>query len=766
MNTKTTLVLALIAAVVAVYIFFLDKPWEERIEPEQPESTARNLFDPQPADVDRLELTLRGQRGVFEKDQEDQWFMREPLECRANNSDVNNLVNTLSAVMVLKEYGPRDPDRPSLEVTRLDRPTVDARLYADDELQAEIKIGAPLPTGRGNYLEIGRSENIYESQRDLDAHFTRTIEQYRDNRIFPANIGTAESVTAEGLVNYTLVKTNGDWVIESEPRGQAANTEVNTVTSAVMNLIAQDWMDDDPDSLAPYGLDPPRLKINVRTKQTVPAKAQPGDPDTQPADTQPSEKEYNLTLLVGAPLDPTDPENTHYFARTGTDPWVFTMQADPYRSMTKPLDEIRDKNLAGTVEPGKAMSVVVETAEHAVHLVKDGTLWRFKDEDEADQVAVSDLLRAIKNLEAVEFVSESDLLIPTDWDQPRARVSVTLQGELHPVVLLVGPPSASGRMAYVRNAAEQVIAAVREEDVVQFVASPVTYRDRTVMLFPSARASKMEITRADEPGLVLTRVDNQWQMVEPVEAKANTEAVTNLLQDLAVLRAESVLTGADAWDQAGLDNPAVTVSVTVRPAEEPEAEPSETQPAVPPDAYTIILNQIDDTTYAARPDQAAAELVYVLDNKVFEDATAEMHDLQLVQFETDEVVEIGFTSPDDQISFRRTEQQWRYQADPVLPIDNQKVTDALDEFRDLRTHRYVSYQLDDPAAYKLDENVRRVSITLRDGRTMEIVLSGVGPENDPEQSRYARLADADKAFLLTGEQARAFAKTLDDFEDR
>ncbi len=765
MNTKTTLVLALIAAVVAVYIFVVDKPWEAKPEPEQPKTTAKNLFNPQPADVDRFELTLHGTHGVFEKDEDNQWIMRQPIECRASSSDINHLVSTLSTVMFMKEYGPKDQDRPSADVTRLDKPTVQAKLYKDGKIQAAIKIGARLPTGKGNYLEIEGSDKVYESQREMDIYFSRTIEQYRDKRIFATNLGDAQSVIAEGLANYNLVKSNDDWVIESEPRGQADKTAANSVTSAVMNLYAQDWKDDKPESLKPYGLDPPRLKITVRTKRTIPAKAQPGDPNTQPADTQPSEQEHKITLLVGAPIDPTNTDNTQYFAKTDDTTWVFSIPSEAYKNMTKPLDDLRDKNLAGTVEPGKATSVLVETPEHGVHLVKDGSIWKFKDGNEADQVAVSDLLRAVKNLKAEAFVSAKDLLIPADWERPRAKVTVTLQGELNPVVLLVGPPSASGKMAHVRKAAEQVIAAVREEDVAQFLASPLAYRDRTVLLFPSARASTMEMTRADGTKLVLSKVDNEWRIVEPVEAKANTEAVTNLLQDLAMLRAEGVLAGAGELSKAGLDRPAVTVSVTVQPPK-PATQPTETQPAVPPTVYTLVLNQKEDKTYAARPDQATEQIVYRLDNKVFEDATAEMHDLQVTRFETDQVTEIGFASSDLQMVLSRHDQEWKYQTDPVLPIDKQKVTDAIEKLRDLRTHRYAAYKIDDPAAYKLHENVRRVSIALQDGTKMEIVLSSVGPENDPDKSRYARFADSDKVFLLTGEQAQAFDKTLEDFEKR
>ena len=87
MNTKTTLVLAVLAVAVVACLFFVVKPWEDRVVvpgDEEPKSTAKALFDPKPADVDRVEVSLRDEptAQVFKKDA-DGWTMLSPTTCPA-----------------------------------------------------------------------------------------------------------------------------------------------------------------------------------------------------------------------------------------------------------------------------------------------------------------------------------------------------------------------------------------------------------------------------------------------------------------------------------------------------------------------------------------------------------------------------------------------------------------------------------------------------------------------------------------------------------
>jgi len=104
----------------------------------------------------------------------------------------------------------------------------------------------------------------------------------------------------------------------------------------------ESFKDDKPISDKPYGLDSPQLKVTVQTEQEIPPKARPGDPDTQPADTQPSMESKSYVLMVGGA---TDTKGETFFARIGTAPWVFSIRSDTYKNLSPTPTELRDKTI-------------------------------------------------------------------------------------------------------------------------------------------------------------------------------------------------------------------------------------------------------------------------------------------------------------------------------------------------------------------------------------------------------------------------------------
>ena len=105
MNTKTTLVLAILAVAVAACLVFIVKPWEEKTAApeEEPTSTAKALFDPKPTDVDHVEVSVRGEpvKRVFKKDA-DGWTMLSPTTCPSTDITYD-LINKVADAKYLKE---------------------------------------------------------------------------------------------------------------------------------------------------------------------------------------------------------------------------------------------------------------------------------------------------------------------------------------------------------------------------------------------------------------------------------------------------------------------------------------------------------------------------------------------------------------------------------------------------------------------------------------------------------------------------------------
>ena len=177
--------------------------------------------------------------------------------------------------------------------------------------------------------------------------------------------------------------------------------------------------------------------------------------------------------------------------------------------------------------------------------------------------------------------------------------------------------------------------------------------------------------------------------------------------------------------------------------------------------YRLQLAQKDGVTYAC---VAGNDTIYELDGKVFEDATAEMRNRQITKFTVDEVTELAFKTKAAQITLRKDGENWKYVEDALLPIDGKKVTDVLNVFRELRTHRFVEYDADDLAKYGLTGEVDRVSFSTKSGQKTEILLSATGPAGDTDKSRYALVADTKQVFLLKGDQAVKFEQKIRDFE--
>lgn len=850
MNLKTTLILALAGLAVAVALLLVEQPWKTDADKlKEPEKIEKALFEKPLEGVDRVEVVLKDGRRVFKKDGEE-WQIVEPIQAPATSYEVSQLLDAVTQLKYERAYGKSDKG-PSDAVSGLGKPTV-VKLFKGDQQLAALEVGAALPTGRGNYIRLVGTDEIRESKSELSSKFAKRLENYRDKRVVKFDPKDAQKVHVEGPESYVLVRSGEEWLLESPVRARTDKSKVDALVRQVSSLYADEWQKDAPSSYAIYQLEPPQLKVTVETTRQVPPRLKPGDAAaTRPADTQPSVETVTYTVMIGGTTGGT---STSYFARLGSRPWVFTLGESKVKPLIVPINELADKTLA-KVDRTKVKKVDVQVGGESMTLTKGAdNKWQSADGTVVDSAAVDDLIKAFADMKATSF-ADRGALIPQNWAAPRAKVSLTVEGQLEPVTLLVGEKTPSGRMVYVRNAAEQPVAAVNEDLVEPLLQPPVAYRDRLVFSVARDRVSKLQIERPDVPAVTLTKSNLKWSMTTPVQAQADSDAVRNLLSDMTSLQAKRV---AGVGDKAkfGLDKPEVTLNVwvdrltdlpnaqvagattkpaTTRPATQPATQPATrpvaattrpvdlakqiatveslleyqrthpetenksatemlreqlaalkaqqaaTQPATAtqpvaatapapavaatrpaePEMRRLFLARKDDKVYAAVED---GPMIWEVDKRIHDDATAEMHDRQITRLEVASIVDISFGLPPTALSFRKSGEDWRYVADPLLPVDNQKVTDVLNGLREIKTHRYADYAAADLAKYGLGDDAYHVTIGSANGSRTEIRLSKTGPAGDPDKSRYAVVAGTRKVFLLKEDQARKLERKLADFE--
>ncbi|MEP0844457.1 MAG: DUF4340 domain-containing protein, partial [Phycisphaerae bacterium] len=584
MNTKTTLFLLLAAVVAAGVLFLTVQPWKAPETAKEPEPAAKPLFEKKPEGIDRVEVVLRdGGKRAFAKEGDD-WAMTEPLQAPANKYEVDQIVNTIGDLKYTRSFGKNDKDRPKETTTGLDKPLAVVRLFKAGKTEAEVTVGSRAPTGTGNFFRLSGSDDVRQSENDLTSIFNKRLDSYRNRQVMQFDMKDVRRVTVEGQQNYTLVKTGDNWVIESPVRARADKDKAEGLVRPMTSLYIQEWQSDNPTSYALYQLEQPRLKVTVETERTVPAKYAAKDPAaTRPADTQPSTETRTYTLLVGGM---TGTASNNYFAKTGSAPWVFSLSEHSVKEMSVPLADLQDKVLA-KVEQAKVKKVALQAGgESAVLSKTDKGEWTFADGTRADPAAVGDLIKAVADLRANSFADPKMPLPAEDWSRPRAKVSLTVEGQVEPVSLLVGGATPSGRMVYVRNEAEEPIAAVNEELVAPLLLPPVSYRDRLVMTVPRERLNRIEITRANAPAVSLERKEGKWSMKAPIEAPADADAVRNVVNDVANLLSKRVA-GVGRKADFGLDKPEVTLALWIDRVSElpgakvvgPGTQPAGTQPA-------------------------------------------------------------------------------------------------------------------------------------------------------------------------------------------
>lgn len=120
-------------------------------------------------------------------------------------------------------------------------------------------------------------------------------------------------------------------------------------------------------------------------------------------------------------------------------------------------------------------------------------------------------------------------------------------------------------------------------------------RDKSVLDFEVGTVAKFE---AEWPGVALTleRDGNAWRMTSPIEGPADTEAVNDLLSDLAFMRADGFNDGPVSDAEVGLDPPAYRATLSLAPY----SEESGLAGTPPPVLEIAVGDAIDDGSIHVR----------------------------------------------------------------------------------------------------------------------------------------------------------------------
>jgi hypothetical protein len=780
MNFKTTLVLLVLVAIGAGLWYFAGRgaPAVQEEETERPSEREQRYVlaeRPNANDIVRLEIERPDRPPlVFEraetKDESGQmedWRMVEPLDSATENYVVNGPVTMLTGLQYERSFVPGAEDGVSLAEAGLEPPLATFKLTDKEGQTYTFEIGKQVALSNDTYVRLAGEDEVFVVGRDMKRDIEREVNDYRAKRLVKLAAADARHVRIDhDGTTYDFTRTAGDeWVINEPVKTYAQADKVKALVNALNAVRVKEFIDDSPESLTAYGLEPPFLTISVTTEKKELVVEEPESPEgAEEPTTQPIEPRFEVvtethTLAVG---DYADLSSETRYVKLPDQPWVASATTQQLDKLLPNLADIRDPSVT-RVKASQVTRVELTTDGATATLEKKDGRWQGTgDLAELDVEAVNKLIEAFEDVTAIDYIDDPGDLAQYGLDHPRATLTVTTTGTVEPVSLHIGADTPSGRNTYVQVTGQTSVLVISAERAAELDVSPLALRSRVITSGTPEQIKRISVERGEKRYVLERKEDGmRWQMLEPQDAPVDPAAARELVNDLSRLRARQVVAKDDDASY-GLTTPAVTIRfVMEQPAEGPPAGPESqpttaaTQPTMEQVQHTLLVGRRDNKTYARLDD---VPYVFELDETVYKVMTQEFIRRGLFDIEGSDVAYLKIEAPGGTVEFQREEGQWVYPPDKFVRLSQKKVDDFVKELAELRVDAYLAYRSGDLVEYGLENAPVTVTMRLADESVITLKIDQV---RRGELPRKAAWVEQQRVFLLRPAEAEKLMRGLD-----
>ena len=214
-----------------------------------------------------------------------------------------------------------------------------------------------------------------------------------------------------------------------------------------------------------------------------------------------------------------------------------------------------------------------DTAYQDLKLVKDATgYWHLKNpfQADADSEKVNQMLDDILN-KRVKQTLEVTALAQYGLDTPNITLSLWTEQASPAAVFSIGK-KAINFSVYVKERSEAHIFLIESSALDDLTKSPTDLRDRSVIKFNTETVSNIQLTyfksHQSSKTLNCEKRDGTWRVTHPIEAKADTQEIEDILSELRLLQVstfEADQADADTpaqLEKTGLDTPRIQIELT------------------------------------------------------------------------------------------------------------------------------------------------------------------------------------------------------------
>lgn len=257
-----TIIAALVLVLIVGYLYFFP------IRKADEEEKQRGFPTLNEGQITEIDLKYPSYKLACRKDDERWFVIVDSKKFKADDKVVSNIAETISQMKVEKVVS---EDVKELAGFGLDSPELEVNIKTPGK-KYDILIGSESPTGSGRYIRVdNESRIILVNEKSVEGYLRRSANDLRDKRIVSLEkVGALE--IERGDTRISITKKGNNWEVDGDEKIRVDESKVQELLKGIEALEAEKFVDDDPNDLAPYGLDNPQIRIAIsdaKEKQTL-----------------------------------------------------------------------------------------------------------------------------------------------------------------------------------------------------------------------------------------------------------------------------------------------------------------------------------------------------------------------------------------------------------------------------------------------------------------------------------------------------------------
>ena len=534
MRFKGTAALAAVFIGIVFYYFLIDLPSEKRKKEAKDRTEKVILFDSENVkgiSFIKGEISIKLKRlGI------DEWRMTAPVNANGDApavSDFLSFLKNLNFTRVVEE-SPKD-----LTSFGLNTPSLKIILSMNNGETKGVRVGDDHPMGNKIYLaRLNGSRvltaGITKNRLDQEVHDLRdkTILDFKTPQI------TKIELIRNGK-NLSLKKNKESWqVSENKTIAKGNETEITNLLNTIQTARIEQFVEEQPEQLAVYGLNNSKLMVKLTTSQ-----------ENEP-----------LTLQIGK-------KSEHgFYAKTFLKENIFVINQSLFDTLSnRKLVDFLNKSLVD-FNDDDLIKMALRMDDGSVDLIrdeKDLQKWTMVKpvNMKANTATINSLLFDLKDVMIAEFISTHTKNSKTfNFEQPEKEINLTYKNGKS-WTLKLGNKTSDQDHYFSQRSGDEVVFTLQKSSVESIFRSLHDLKDRTVLEFDDDAVKEIQVHDSIQT-FILKKSAKKWNLILPKPIDSIQSFIgKDILWTLNSIEFESVLAKDLESTVTGLTNPKVSVKL-------------------------------------------------------------------------------------------------------------------------------------------------------------------------------------------------------------